>query len=220
MGATGLLSAPTGTIDEYWAEATIPTTPATAERSTAAASAPRAASSVACQTSSAFCSAAPRGPKFVDTDARAAPTRVPSVETTAALGPLVPRSIVRMCWSVMSYAPHARRNDRTPADPTPCWLPMRTRALRLVRQHLLARRLGCECGEPVAEGFTGREHVRLHGVERGVRVAARHRIEQRGVLAPAALLLLRKELEVVAGHDPHGLAKIRQQPGRAGRQVD
>src|SRR3974390_3799560 len=84
MGATGVPPAPTGTIDEYWAEATTPTID---EGSTVAASARRVASRMACQMSSASCSAAPSGAKFVGTDARADPTRAPSGGSTAGLGP-------------------------------------------------------------------------------------------------------------------------------------
>ena len=47
-----------------------------------------------------------------------------------------------------------------------------------------------------------------------------HRVEQRGVLRRLRSLLLGEELEVVARHDPHGLAQIGEQAGRAGRQVE
>ncbi len=55
---------------------------------------------------------------------------------------------------------------------------------------------------------------------RGRTVAARHGVEERGVLAPTPLLLLGEELEVVVGHDAHGLAQVREEAGRARGLVD
>lgn len=57
-------------------------------------------------------------------------------------------------------------------------------------------------------------------VARAVAVAAGHGVEQRGVLVTAPPLLFGEQLEVVAGHDPHGLADVGQQARRARRHVD
>ena len=74
-------------------------------------------------------------------------------------------------------------------------------------------------GQPAAEGLAGRQHVRLGDGAGRRRVAPRHRLEQRGVLPLAAELRFGEELEVVARHDADGLAQVREQAGRAGRQV-
>ena len=79
--------------------------------------------------------------------------------------------------------------------------------------------LRCAVGQPAAEGLAGGQHVRLGDGAGSLRIAARHRVEQRGVLVLAALLRFGEELEVVARHDPDGLAQIGEQAGGAGRQV-
>ena len=57
-------------------------------------------------------------------------------------------------------------------------------------------------------------------VRAAVPVATLDGVEELGVLAPALLLLLGEELEVVARHDADGLAQVGEEPRRAGRQVD
>ena len=68
-------------------------------------------------------------------------------------------------------------------------------------------------GEPLAERFTGGEHVFLRQSSGLSRVTARHGLQERGVLAHAALLPLGEELEEVARHDPDGLAQVGEEPG-------
>ncbi len=51
-------------------------------------------------------------------------------------------------------------------------------------------------------------------------VAAVHGVEQRRVLVAGSAPAVGEQLEVVAGHDPYGLADVGQQTGRARRQVD
>ena len=73
-------------------------------------------------------------------------------------------------------------------------------------------------GQPATEGVAGGQHVRFGDGAGCVRVAARHGVEQRGVLLLAALLRLGKELEVIAGHDADGLAQVGEEAGeRAAR---
>ncbi len=79
--------------------------------------------------------------------------------------------------------------------------------------------LGRPIGQPVTEGFPGGKHVRFGNGAGGVRIAARHRVEQRGVLLFAALLRFGEELEVVTGHHPDGLAQVGEEPGGPGCQV-
>ena len=85
-----------------------------------------------------------------------------------------------------------------------------------------ARRHSCasscpDLREPAAQRLAGVEHVRLHDRACRLSVAAGHGLEERGVLAPAALGLLGEELEVVARHDAHRLAQVGEQARRARR---
>ncbi len=68
-------------------------------------------------------------------------------------------------------------------------------------------------GQPGAERFARRQHMGFHDATRLAPVATFHGIEQGSVLAPAPLLLFGKQLEVVAGHDPLGLAHVGEEPG-------
>jgi len=62
--------------------------------------------------------------------------------------------------------------------------------------------------------------MRLHEATSLAPVAAFHGIEQLGVFATAALLLLGEQIEVVARHDALGLAYVGEEPRRACGQVD
>ena len=60
----------------------------------------------------------------------------------------------------------------------------------------------------------------LHEGASGRCIALLHGVEERRVLVAAPLRLLGEELEVVARHDPHGLAQVGEQARRACRQVE
>ena len=75
-------------------------------------------------------------------------------------------------------------------------------------------RLDHPLAQPVAEGGTGVEDVGLGQGAGRRRVAAVDRLEQDGMVGPAAADLLGKELEVAGWHHPHGLAQVGQQARR------
>ena len=116
MLLVGSPSRSTGTIEEYWLvqmTATMSSLP-TPE----AASARTAADFTASQTCRASCSAMPPGWVSVSTEARAVPGVRPVTSTTAAFGPLVPRSMARTWRCRCTGTPSLGRGQHTSTPST------------------------------------------------------------------------------------------------------